>query len=140
MAYFSRRDLVLAAGGDDAFVQLTDWDGDGQPDEDVIAEYSALAEGVLDSFAVKYETPIAHPNKAVRLHASHEAIWLIADKRGAVTGSMERMRDIREHWYNRLSLGLVAVSAAPKSSQSVVESHVVTASSLPESPENSGYR
>ncbi len=140
MAYFTREDLVLAAGGDDALVQLTDWDHDGVPDENVIDQFTLLAEGILDSFAVKYETPIARPNKAVRLHSSHQAIWLIADKRNTVTDNMERMRAIREHWYERLSLGLVAVSDAPRSSLPVVESHVVTASSLPESPENSGYR
>lgn len=142
MAYFKRQELVTAAGGDDAFVQLTDWNGDGVPDDDVIEQYTQEAEGLIESLAIRYETPFDNPSKAVRFHAAHETVYLLAAERGRLTDAMDRMRELREHWYAKLSEGKVKVSESdtPKNSRRVVESHAVTSSSLPESIESSGYR
>ena len=67
MSYVSNAD-VEARLGSAAYVQLTDDDGDGQADSDVVDEARLGAEGEVDSYlARRYQTPIdldEHPELA----------------------------------------------------------------------------
>lgn len=77
MAYATQNDLVDAAGGAAAFLQLTDIDDDGVADADVVTRAQAAAEGWINSFLGRYALPIASPTPELRRLAAAETIYQV---------------------------------------------------------------
>lgn len=95
MAYTTFKDLELAAGGAARFLELTDWDGDGSPDLDVIARGQADADGFIDAHLRKFspadlERLRSTPSDTIRGIAAAETIYQIRSPRhGASTEDLD---------------------------------------------------
>lgn len=95
MPYASQNQITLAAGGATAFDQLFDWDGDGTPDANVIAEAQLRADGWIDGFLRKrFKTPVAAPSDTlIRISADECVYWA----RTARPGVGIDQRDVDKH-------------------------------------------
>ena len=90
MAYTTESDLESAAGGRARYVELTDWDGDGAPDDADVALAQADADGVVDMHLRKFtpadlEALRATPTDSIKRIAAQETIYELRKKRGQVT-------------------------------------------------------
>lgn len=78
MAYTTQPILILHAGGQAAFDQLFDFDGDGVADPDAIARAQAAADGWIDQYLrLRYATPVAIPSETLKGIAADEAIYQV---------------------------------------------------------------
>lgn len=90
MAYASQSDLDFAAGGAARWLQLTDWDGDGQVDASVVASATTAADGWIDGYLrLRHATPIASPSATLRLLAARETVYQLRASRGLVAITKE---------------------------------------------------
>lgn len=92
MAYATQDELVDAAGGAAAFLQLTDIDDDGNADAGVIARAQAAAEGWINSFlGGRYALPVSNPTPELRALAAAETIYQIkANKPAAALSEIDQ--------------------------------------------------
>ena len=81
MSYASDEDIELAAGGETGLVELADWDGDGEVDENVIARAKEAADGVIDGHLRLRLSPAdldrlrAEPTPTLSELAASEAVY-----------------------------------------------------------------
>lgn len=100
MPYATEPDLVLAAGGAERFLSLTDWDGDGDSDPEVVAAAQAYADSKIHEYiSNRYELPIQNPSEQLQQLAADLAVWWIKSKRGELAlsdvASLEQEERIR---------------------------------------------
>ncbi len=116
MNYITNSDIELRLGHA-GYVHLSDDDGDGAADEDVVNEARAAAEGELDSYlAFRHATPIdlvAHPELAGLLKsvALDLAEYRLRLRRPPVGEDARRRRDETIEWLRRIADGTVALPA-----------------------------
>ena len=114
-------DLELAVGGRERFVQLTDWDGDGEPDEAAVRSAQEKADGFISSYSNKrYRLDREHLPRLLVLYAAEEAMYAIAVRRGQVTQAESDEHDDRIKWLEALAAGKVAPSEPPPPKSSAV--------------------
>src|SRR5687767_246327 len=91
MPYASENDIRLAAGGAARFTELTDWNGDGVADPDVIARAQAVADAFINPYLRnRYTVPIAAPTEELKQLAAAEAVfWLRTSRNQASPEDME---------------------------------------------------
>lgn len=127
MPYATTDDLVHAAGGDDRYVQLFDWDGDEVADVRVIERAQLLVDGKIDGYARKrFATPIANPSATLRAFAAELVVHETRKIRGVI-GDAEAQAAERSHrqWLEDLAAGKVSPSdpeptRSPNSTVSIV--------------------
>lgn len=129
MAYATTSDLVHVCGGQDRYVQLFDWNGDGAADLDVIERAQELADGKINGYARKrFATPIENPSATLRAFAAELVVHETRKIRGTI-GEAEATAAERSHrsWLEDLAAGKVSPSdpeptRSPNSSVTVVPS------------------
>lgn len=75
MAYSTQPQIVIACGGQTAYDQLFDYDGDGVGDSDVLAQAQAYADGLINTYLwLRYRT-VASPSPVLQMLAADEAVY-----------------------------------------------------------------
>lgn len=128
MAYATTDDLVHAAGGQDRYVQLFDWDGDGTADAGVIERAQLLADGRIDGYARKrFATPIANPSATLRAFAAKLVVLEARITRGVIGDAEVKSAEMAaKEWLEDLAAGRVSPSdpeptRSPNSTVTIVE-------------------
>lgn len=94
MGYATQAQLEFAAGGAADYLQLTDWNGDGAVDAEVVSTAIALADAWINSFLrQRYATPIANPSTDLQLLAAREFIYQVKASRRLVAITKEDLDD-----------------------------------------------
>lgn len=76
MAYTTQSQIIIAAGGQVAFDQIFDYDGDGVADADVIAQAMIAADGLIDQYLRnRYRNGIVSPSPSLQMLAADEAVY-----------------------------------------------------------------
>jgi len=84
--YSTQADLESAVGGARRLVELADWDGDGIPDADRIADAITKADALIDSFASKqFHVPFSPVPPIIAQHSATLAKLSLARRRGLLT-------------------------------------------------------
>lgn len=97
MAYATQTEIQMAAGGTDRFLSLTDWNGDGSVDADVVTEAQSRADGWIDGYLrLRYSTPIANPSATLARLAADEAVYWMRKSRGMLGEQDIEQRKERE--------------------------------------------
>lgn len=111
MSYASEDDIEMAAGGADALLALADWDGDGEPDEEVIARAQAAADGVIDGHlrlrmsAADLERLRETPGPLLSELAAAEAIYWMKKSRNMASAEDIEHRKERERQLDLMRAG-----------------------------------
>lgn len=141
MAYANLAQIEIAAGGNARLVELADFDADGAADAAVIAAAQASVDGVIDSYCLRYATPLANPSDTLRELAAAEVVYRLHEQRGNVQqdSPMHRAHLERVAWLDKVSRGLVVPSSplpAPSSQMrsAWVEREGITRDSLKGGP------
>lgn len=100
MTYSTLSDLEAAAGGGSRLLDLADWNGDGQVDEDVVARTQADADGWIDAHLRKFAPADlaalrASPTATIRRIAAAETIALLRERRGMISPEDLELRKAR---------------------------------------------
>ena len=75
MAYSTQAQIVIACGGQAAYDQLFDFNGDGVGDPDVLAQAQTAADALIDTYIwLRYQT-VANPSPVLQMLAAHEAVY-----------------------------------------------------------------
>ena len=112
MSYITNADIEERLGSD-AYVQLTDDDGDGNADVGVVDEARLGAEGEVNSYlARRYQVPIdlvAHPDLAgVLMSISLDiAEFRLRARKPPVAAEATAMRDQATVWLKRVADGVI---------------------------------
>ncbi len=112
MPYATTTDLIHAAGGEERYVQLFDWNEDGVADVAVIERAQLFADGRIDGYARRrYATPIANPSATIRAFAARLIVHDTRKIRGVIS-SDEVMTSEKEHaqFLDDLAAGKVSPS------------------------------
>jgi phage gp36-like protein len=97
MAYATQAQMQLAAGGEERFLALTDWDGDGAIDAPVVAEAQKRADGWIDGYLrLRYATPLTTPSETIIRLAADEAVYWLRKSRTMVGPEDATARKERE--------------------------------------------
>jgi len=116
MAYITNADIELRLGGD-AYVQLTDDDGGGVADEEVVNEARLGAEGEVDSYlARRFAVPVdvlAHPElKGVLASLCLDlAEYRLRARRPPVAEDVVRRRQEAVAWLEAVAGGRIELPA-----------------------------
>lgn len=114
MPYATTAQIQVAAGGAVKLVEVFDWDGDGVPDADVIAQLQTEADSWIDSFVGKVAAlPIAEPSVQLSALSASEVVYLALDKRRMTTPDDRDGHDRRGKWLASASRSQVVMSPAP---------------------------
>lgn len=118
-------DLENAIGGRDRFVQLTDWNGDGEPDEEAIRAAQEKADGLILSYSNKrYQLDRKHLPRLLVMYAAEEAMYAVVVRRGQPTQAESDEHEFRIKWFEALAAGKVNPSDPPlPKSSAVVDSY-----------------
>jgi phage gp36-like protein len=117
MAYITNADIQERLG-DDAYVQLTDDDGDGQADVGVVDEARLGAEGELNSYlARRYQVPIdltVHPElvDVLASFALDLAEYRLRARRPPIPKDAEKRRAQAVEWLRRVADGSLDLPSA----------------------------
>lgn len=126
MAYATQDELMDAAGGAAAYLQLTDIDDDGAADAAVVARAQAAAHAWINSFlGSRYATPVANPTAELRRLEAEETIYrLRASKPAAAIGEFDtqfrRDRETQLKAYQSGSLRPDIAANMPSTGRAVV--------------------
>lgn len=75
MPYATQPQIVIACGGQVAFDQVFDYDGDGVADPAVIAQAQLAADGFINGYLwLRYKT-VANPSGTLQMLAADEAVY-----------------------------------------------------------------
>ncbi len=99
MAYATKADIE-AAYGPDLLPRICDYDGDTLPDDSVVTQNLAVADGVINSYlAVRYTIPLATPLPAILVKwAVDLTVYFIANTADRLTQEMRiRYEDAIQH-------------------------------------------
>lgn len=128
MPYATTQDLTHASGGEDRYVQLFDWDGDGTADVAVIERAQLLADGKIDGYARKrFGTPIENPSATLRAFAADLVVHETRKIRGVIgEAEVQAAERSQRMWLEDLAAGKVSPSdpeptRTPNSTVTVVE-------------------
>lgn len=123
MAYCTQADVEKAAGGAESLVALTDQNGTGAIDPDVLADAIDAAEEWINSYAQRqYKVPFAAVPDIIKRTCAEEAVYRLKYQRRATTADdteahTERLEWLRDLARSRVSVG---VDPLPEASSSVV--------------------
>ncbi len=127
MSYATESQLVIAAGGQEAFDQLIGG-FDGSVGADVIAQAMAAADAWIDGFLrIRYATPIATPSVDLQTLAADEAIFRIRKwkNRAALTEDHTKDHAERESTLKAMGKGEIRPDDPAPSPSSAVKSEFV---------------
>ncbi len=117
MSYCTAQDIETRIG-EDELTRLTDHDGDGSPDQDVIDQAIAGAGAVIDSYlGIRFAVPVlkadGEPPETLKARAVNLAVYFLRLGRDSVT---EDVRDQHERdigWLRRAVAGTVSLGVEP---------------------------
>lgn len=130
MAYISSDDLKIPIGGNTAFIEAADLDGDGAVDPTVVTQVIARAQGIVDGFlGSRYAVPLASPSDLVKNITLDIARWFLYSNRGM--GDLELAR---RNYHDALSLlkdiaagrMQIGVAMKPTGSETVTAGGIIT--------------
>lgn len=117
--YSTRADVVLAAGGVERLVQLTDYDNSGEEDTDLVNDALCEAEGVIDSYLRKrFEVPLQVVPELVRRTAANMAVHVLKSRRDAITEKDVLEQEQRIKWLEGIKDGSIDPGVSPKLAKS----------------------
>lgn len=113
MAYAAQADLERAAGGSDELIKLTDHDGDGVLDSDVLSKILEDAEDIVNSYlGTRYEDLATTP-PSVRRRTAEIAVYLLRQDRRAYDDEAQTRYDQAIQWLRDCATGLVKPGGDP---------------------------
>jgi phage gp36-like protein len=131
MAYTSITDLEMEAGGAQALTELTDWDGDGDRDANVVEHAQAKADGWIDGYLRnRYEPlPIPNPSETLKRLAAEETIYWLkqARNRVGITEAEVMQRTDRERQLEQMRAGTLRPDAATTVPSTAGRSKIIAA-------------
>lgn len=114
MAYCEQGDVENAAGGPDRLVQLVDYDADGNPDADELADAIAAAGTLIDSYAQrKYRVPLDPVPEVVRIKCAREVVYQLRDAKDILTDRDVARHDELLQWLQDLARGIASLGTSP---------------------------
>lgn len=117
MAYCSVTDVERAAGGRTKLEQLTDLDDQQQVDEVYLATVIADAQSMIDSYLQhRYAVPIPDllVPQVVRNLCARETVYILKERREALTSEDEVRHEGRLEWLGRANAGRVSPGVDPR--------------------------
>lgn len=128
MAYATQTQISLAAGGDQRFLELFDWDGDGVVDALVVSEAQSRADGWIDGYLRgRYATPIATPSDTLIRLSADECVYWARKKRGLLAQDQQDLEDRkdRERQLEAMGAGKIRPDEPPPEQSTAVVAGVV---------------
>ncbi|MDQ3295078.1 MAG: DUF1320 domain-containing protein [Myxococcota bacterium] len=120
----------MAAGGAQNFLELTDWNGDGVSDADVVAHAQAKADGWIDGFLRNRYTPLplAAPSETLKRIAAEEAIYWLKQARNmvSITEAETQQRRDRERELEQMKAGTIRPDSAEIVPSTAGRSRIIT--------------
>jgi phage gp36-like protein len=107
MPYATQPQIVIACGGQAAFDQLFDYDGDGVADATVIAQAQTAADALINSYLwLRYKT-VDNPSPVLQMLAADEAVFYARKYRPAlgVTPDDVKQQEMRIATLEKMSRG-----------------------------------
>lgn len=94
MTYSTQAQVVIACGGQAAYDQLFDYDGDGTADPDVLAQAQAYADGLINTYLwLRYQT-VANPSPILQMLSADETVYYTRKYKPGIGASAE---DVSQH-------------------------------------------
>ena len=118
--YATRADAVIAAGGVARLVQLSDFDGSGTEDTDLVDDAMDEAEGVINSYVrKKFAVPLTAPvPEIIRRTTANMGIYFLKSRRDAVTEKDAVEQEQRIAWLEGLASGKIDPGVSTKLAKS----------------------
>jgi phage gp36-like protein len=128
MPYATQAQLVIAAGGLEAFNQLFD-SFEGSTAADVIAQSQAAADGWIDGFLrMRFATPIASPPLTIQILAAEESVYCARKwrSRAAITEDQHKDHEAREATLKAIASGSIRPDEPAPAQSTAVRAEFVT--------------
>jgi phage gp36-like protein len=125
MAYATQTDVEGAAGGKEKLVQLTDVKGTGQVDTTSVTAAIAEAQSFVNSYLEnRYAVPVddAEVSEVIRHVVAREAVYILKERREALTGPDQERHAERIRWLEDVRRGNISPGLDPRPQKS---GHVV---------------
>ena len=117
MAYCTQADIQKRIGEED-LVALTDYDGDGIPDSEVVARAIEDADAVIDSYlSVRLTVPVSPVPEVLRTRAVNLAVYFLRLGRDSATEDVRRQYEDDVEWLKEVVSGNVSLGIEPSAAE-----------------------
>ena len=118
MSYCTQSDIETRIGYDE-LTRLSDYDGDGLPDSDVVDRAISDAEGTIDSYlGERYKVPLQTVPDVVKNACADLAVYQLQQSRSSVTDDMKERRDDILSWLKDVAKGTASLGSATELEES----------------------
>lgn len=126
MTYASQGDVQVAAGGLANLVSLTDQNGTGAIDLDVLARFQARADSTINGYLrLRYTTPLASPSDEIRDHAAALAVYYLREAKQMLTPHELEAHKARISWLEGVRDGKIRIDEPLPARSTAVRSAIV---------------
>lgn len=121
MPYCSADDVLTACGGSDRYVELTDWDADGDADAAVVTDHIAEADATIDSYVNRrYLVPLDPVPDSVRRRSAQLAKVYLRRDRGQLTEDDSKNEESITKWLVGVGSGEILLGLEPLNTKSSI--------------------
>ena len=118
MAYCTQTDIEKRIGAAD-LAALADYDGDGSPDDEVVAAAIHDADSLIDSYlSVRFAVPVSPAPDALRARAVNVAVYFLRLRRDSATQDARRQHEEDVAWLREVVQGSVSLGLEPSATES----------------------
>jgi len=117
MAYCTQEDIEKRIGEDDV-AALTDYDGDGSPDTEVVAAAIGDACALIDSYlSVRFTVPVSPVADVLRTRAVNLSVYFLRLGRDSATEDVRRQYEDDVAWLGEVVNGKVSLGIEPSAAE-----------------------
>lgn len=117
MAYCAYDDIEKRIGETD-MAALADYDGDGNPDADVVAQAIDDACALIDSYlSVRFTVPVSPVPEVLRTRAVNLSVYFLRLGRDSATEDVRRQYEDDVAWLTQVVAGRVSLGIEPSAAE-----------------------
>jgi phage gp36-like protein len=126
VSYAAQSDVQVAAGGLANLVSLTDQNGTGAIDLEVLARFQARADSTINGYLrLRYTTPLANPTEEVRDHAAALTVYYLREAKQMLTPHELEAHKARISWLEGVRDGKIRIDEPLPAKSTAVRSAIV---------------
>jgi phage gp36-like protein len=126
VSYASALDCQVAAGGVANLVSLTDQNGTGALDADVLARFQAKADSTINGYLrLRFATPLASPSDEIRDHTAALTVYYLREAKQMLTPHELDAHKARIGWLEGVRDGRIRIDEPSPGKSTAVRSAIV---------------